>query len=668
MTSAGGLLPAGAAAELPAALLLSGPAGRGAGRRGGGARQRASPTRSPSTWAARPPTCAWSWTARRRRRPSGRSAGSRSGCRRSTCTRSAPAAGRSPASTRAARWSSARESAGAEPGPACYGRGGTGRRSPTPTSSPAASRPTRRSPGSAPRPGRGRVAPLAARASTAEGVIAVVDAAMEQAPCGRCRSSGASTRGASPWSPSAAPGRCTPAPWPTRSGMPAVVVPARAGVLSAVGLLRRPAAATSSGRGRPRTTTTGWTTPSRRWAARPRDLVGDAADVDVELALDCRYAGQSHELTVPDVADFHAEHRRRNGYARPDDPVEVVALRAVAARPRRSPPTSCPTPRPAAPTRRRPGRDRRTGLHHLGARRLARRPGRGRRADPPPRGGGHGVTLDPAALQVLISRLTGVAEEMGAVLRRAAFSPNIKERADCSAALFTADGELLVQAEHIPVHLGSMPASVRAADRRASAARLGAGRPGGAQRPVRRRHAPQRHHAGGAVLRRRTGSSAGPPTGPTTPTSAGRRPGRSRPTPPRSTRRACASRRCCSTTRCAPLLLANSRTPDERAGDLDAQVGANVVGAERLAGRWRRGAARRGASTTASAGCAPRSAGLPDGTWTFTDVARLVRRRARPAAAGHDRGRRDDRRRRGHRSTSPAPTRSARATSTPSRR
>ena len=68
-----------------------------------------------------------------------------------------------------------------------------------------------------------------------------------------------------------------------------------------------------------------------------------------------------------------------------------------------------------------------------------------------------------AALQVLISRLTGVADEMGAVLRRAAFSPNIKERADCSAALFTADGKLLAQAEHIPVHLGSMPASVRAA-------------------------------------------------------------------------------------------------------------------------------------------------------------------------------------------------------------
>ena len=70
--------------------------------------------------------------------------------------------------------------------------------------------------------------------------------------------------------------------------------------------------------------------------------------------------------------------------------------------------------------------------------------------------------LSAAELQILISRLTEIAEEMGVVLRRAASSPNIKERADCSAALFTADGELLVQAEHIPVHLGSMPASVAA--------------------------------------------------------------------------------------------------------------------------------------------------------------------------------------------------------------
>ena len=71
--------------------------------------------------------------------------------------------------------------------------------------------------------------------------------------------------------------------------------------------------------------------------------------------------------------------------------------------------------------------------------------------------------IDAATLQVWISRFAGVADEMGAVLRRAAYSPNIKERADCSCALFTPDGTLLVQAEHIPVHLGAMPAAVRAA-------------------------------------------------------------------------------------------------------------------------------------------------------------------------------------------------------------
>jgi N-methylhydantoinase B/oxoprolinase/acetone carboxylase alpha subunit len=71
--------------------------------------------------------------------------------------------------------------------------------------------------------------------------------------------------------------------------------------------------------------------------------------------------------------------------------------------------------------------------------------------------------IDAASLAVAIARLTAIADEMGAVLRRGAYSPNIKERADCSAALFTPAGELLVQAEHIPVHLGAMPAAVRAA-------------------------------------------------------------------------------------------------------------------------------------------------------------------------------------------------------------
>jgi N-methylhydantoinase B len=72
------------------------------------------------------------------------------------------------------------------------------------------------------------------------------------------------------------------------------------------------------------------------------------------------------------------------------------------------------------------------------------------------------VRVDPVTLEVARNRFASVAEEMGGVLRRTAYSPNIKERADCSAAIFVASGEMLAQAEHIPVHLGSMPASVAA--------------------------------------------------------------------------------------------------------------------------------------------------------------------------------------------------------------
>ena len=70
--------------------------------------------------------------------------------------------------------------------------------------------------------------------------------------------------------------------------------------------------------------------------------------------------------------------------------------------------------------------------------------------------------IDGAALEVARTLLASVAEEMGVVLRRTAYSPNIKERADCSAAVFGPAGEMVAQAEHIPVHLGSMPASVAA--------------------------------------------------------------------------------------------------------------------------------------------------------------------------------------------------------------
>jgi N-methylhydantoinase B/oxoprolinase/acetone carboxylase alpha subunit len=226
------------------------------------------------------------------------------------------------------------------------------------------------------------------------------------------------------------------------------------------------------------------------------------------------------------------------------------------------------------------------------------------------------VTLDPAALQVLISRLTGVAEEMGAVLRRAAFSPNIKERADCSAALFTAQGEMLVQAEHIPVHLGSMPASVRAA-----IDAFGDSVPAGQQIVLNDPFAGGTHlnditlvapcHAGGRLIgwaanraHHADVGGAAPGSIPADATDIHQEGLRIPPTLLDDGLRR--------------LLLANSRTPAERLGDLAAQEGANVVGVERLAALAHApfdevvayGERRMRAAL----------ADLPDGTWRATDV------------------------------------------------
>jgi N-methylhydantoinase B len=70
--------------------------------------------------------------------------------------------------------------------------------------------------------------------------------------------------------------------------------------------------------------------------------------------------------------------------------------------------------------------------------------------------------MDPVELQVATGALRAACEEMGAVLVRAAHSANIKERRDCSTALFDPEGRMVMQAEHIPVHLGAMPAAVEA--------------------------------------------------------------------------------------------------------------------------------------------------------------------------------------------------------------
>jgi N-methylhydantoinase B len=70
---------------------------------------------------------------------------------------------------------------------------------------------------------------------------------------------------------------------------------------------------------------------------------------------------------------------------------------------------------------------------------------------------------DPIELEIFKNIYHSIAEEMGAALRRTAFSPNIKERRDYSCAVFDSDGEVIAMGDHMPVHLGSMPMSVRAA-------------------------------------------------------------------------------------------------------------------------------------------------------------------------------------------------------------
>jgi N-methylhydantoinase B/oxoprolinase/acetone carboxylase alpha subunit len=191
------------------------------------------------------------------------------------------------------------------------------------------------------------------------------------------------------------------------------------------------------------------------------------------------------------------------------------------------------------------------------------------------------ATRDPASLAVLVARLTGIATEMGEVLRRAASSPNIKERMDASAALFTASGELLVQAEHIPVHLGSMPASVAAV----IAASAGSARPGD-------HFVVNDPFAGGTHLNDITivtpcfvdGRLVGWAANRAHHADVGGAAPGSLPADARDV--------FSEGLRLPPVrlddgvravLLANTRTPVERAGDLDAQVGANALGVRRLA-------------------------------------------------------------------------------------
>ena len=159
--------------------------------------------------------------------------------------------------------------------------------------------------------------------------------------CGRSPSSGASTRRAWPWWPSAGPAPSTPAPWPTPWAWPRWSSRPGRACCRRSACCARPANATWCARGRRPPTTPAWPRPPPPWPTRPRRPSAAARTPSVTTAFDCRYAGQSHELTVPSVDDFPAEHRRRNGYARP-------------GRAGRGGGRPGPGPPPAAPRRDRP--------------------------------------------------------------------------------------------------------------------------------------------------------------------------------------------------------------------------------------------------------------------------------------------------------------------------
>jgi N-methylhydantoinase A/oxoprolinase/acetone carboxylase beta subunit len=348
MTSAGGLVPVDAAAETPARLLLSGPAG---GVRAAAELAAANGFADAITFDMGGTSTDVCLVLGGRPEPAGDRSVSGFPIRLpSLDVHTIGAGGGSIARLDAGgALVVGPESAGAVPGPACYGLGG---REPTVTDADLVAG---RLPAGAELAGIGRLRVDAARTAferagvTAEGVIAVVDAAMEQALRTVSVERGVDPRrlalvaygGAGPMH------ACGLA---DALGMPAVIIPPRAGVLSAVGLLCGP---------RQHDLVRSWPTPADH--DRLTDAVAALAAVctaelggsgpELETAVDCRYAGQSHEITVASVEAFADEHWRRNGYDRPGTPIEVVALRATARRAAPLSVTDLPQPdraRPAA--------------------------------------------------------------------------------------------------------------------------------------------------------------------------------------------------------------------------------------------------------------------------------------------------------------------------------
>ncbi|MBX3284065.1 MAG: hydantoinase/oxoprolinase family protein [Actinobacteria bacterium] len=325
LSSAGGLVPVAEAAEVPVALLLSGPAG---GVAAAAAAAQAAGYPDAVTFDMGGTSTDVCLVLDGRPAPAGeRSVGGFPIRQPSLDVHTIGAGGGSVAALDpGGALTVGPRSAGAVPGPACYGHGGT---EPTVTD---ANLVAGRLPHGVALPGIGELDAGAASAAldragvTAEGVLRVVDAAMEEAVRAVTVARGVDPSGLALVAFGGA-GPLHACAIADALGMAAVVVPARAGVLSAVGCLTAP---------RQHDVVRTW--PGGVDHTGLEAALADLAEVAaaavpgavVATEVECRYEGQSHELRVASVADFAAEHRRRNGYDRPGTPVEVVALRATA--------------------------------------------------------------------------------------------------------------------------------------------------------------------------------------------------------------------------------------------------------------------------------------------------------------------------------------------------
>ena len=422
-------------------------------------------------------------------------------------------------------------SAGADPGPACYGRGGPaaitdanlilGRLQPA--LFPRVFGPSGAEPldVSASRRSLAGVAPGSDGAveAAAAGFVAVANEQMAEAIAALSTARGHDPRDHALIVLGGAAGQhaCGVA---RRLGIDTVVVHLHAGVLSAWGIAGAPRVTRHS-----RAILEPWDprTPSRH-AALVADLLrrgretlaaeGSEARYREDVRWELRYLGAETSLWSRDREDFEGRHQRLFGFHRPEAAVEVLAVEAEVRdedppSPPQPEPPPCPAPEPSSiASVAFPGPDgglrwRKTPVHTRAqlppgaalsgpalvideATTVVLEPGWALRVGPGgalvltdrggPDGGAAAQGPDPVGLELYHRRFMGIATRMGETLRRVAWSTNVKERLDFSSALFDAEGQLVANAPHIPVHLGAMGETVRS---------LVAALPNGALRPGR---------------------------------------------------------------------------------------------------------------------------------------------------------------------------------------